>query len=246
MASDGFDRLNDENYFNHFRFGFRGMVTYLILQLVLLIFCHFQTTSCFEYDELLQQTIDNIDTQMQMYTNSTLMNFYTHNAQGVGSQFQGLAETAAKSENPYAIAHIITYQQNYTAVQYLLETMINDTRDAVVDTFAFQRNNIGALLPMIKTTADDVYDMLTYKNCNETFMQEFYTNLITMTGYRVTMTLSEGYSAFMSQLMNTYVPFMLFSHMIGQQYVCVNPISGNQTETIDCLVHVSLIRSSNL
>lgn len=168
------------------------------------------------------------------------MNFYTYSAQSIGMQFQMFAETVAQSENPYAIDHVITYRQNYTAVQYILENMINDTRDEIIDTFTFQKDNIAGLLPMIKRTADDVQEILSYKNCDETDVTEFYTNLISITGMRVTMTLSEGYTSYIGQLMNHYVPFMLFQHMMAQLQICVNPISGDQTETIDCMVQVSV------
>lgn len=176
---------------------------------------------------------------MELYANTTLMNFYTHSAQSVGMQFEMFAVTVAQSENPYAIAHVITYRQNYSAIQYILESKINDTRDEIIDVFMFQRDNIAGLLPMIKRTADDVYEILTYKNCNESEIEEFYMKLITTTGTRTQTSLSEGFSAYMGQMMNQYVPFMLYSYMIQQLQMCVYPQSGDQTETIDCMVQVN-------
>lgn len=175
---------------------------------------------------------------MEMYSNTTLMNFYGYSVQSVAMQFQSYAEEVSQSENPYAIAHVINYRQNYTEIQVLLESMINDTRDEIVEVFSFQRQNIASLVPMIKATADDVYDMLNFRDCNETVIEEFYKNLVANTGMRVRQTLSEGYMAYISQLMNQFVPFSLYYNMIEQQRICLHPVSGDLVETLDCMSRV--------
>lgn len=174
-----------------------------------------------------------------MYGNSTMMTFYSHQAQSVKMQFDMLATTVGSSDNPYAIAHVINFRKNYTAVPYLLEHMINDTRDAVMKTFDFQRRNLGNVMPLVRRTSADVYTILEKKYCNETIMEEFYNNLLYMTSNRVTMSISEGSSAYMSQLMNQYAPFMLFSSFTMQMSMCMYGQGMEQTiDTTSCMVQV--------
>lgn len=176
---------------------------------------------------------------MEMYRNSTLMSFYSYQAQNVKMQFDMLASSVSHSDNPYAIAHVITFRKNYTTIPYLLENMINDTRDEIIGTFDHQSQSLGKVLPQVRRTSDDVYAILTQKACNETIIEEFYMNLFYMTSMRVTMSLSEGYSAYMSQLMNQYAPFMLFSTYIMQLTSCTyNSGMRPMSETTACMVQV--------
>lgn len=176
---------------------------------------------------------------MDMYGNSTLMSFYSHAAQSVKMNFDMLATTVGSSDNPYAVAHVITFRKNYTAVPFLLENMINSTRDEIIQTFDYQRRGLSNVLPLVRQTSDDVYQILIKKMCNETIIEEFYMNLLYMTSSRVTMSMMEGYSAYMSQLMNTYAPFMLFSTFTMQLQMCVyNSGMRPMSETTSCMVQV--------
>lgn len=176
---------------------------------------------------------------MDAYRNSTLMSFYSYHAKNVKMQFDMLAMSVGHSDNPYAVAHVITFRKNYTAVPYLIENMINDTRDEVIETFDYQRQGLTKILPLVRRTSEDVYGILTQKACNETIIEEFYMNLLYTTSMRVTMSMSEGYSAYISQMMNQYAPFMLFNSYTSQLMMCaynsgMRPIS----ETTPCMVQV--------
>lgn len=196
---------------------------------------------CYDYETNLEQIIQDVESQLDTYMESTLMSFYAYQAENVKMQFDMLAHTAATSENPYAAAHVINFRKNYTSVSYLCGKMINDTRDEIIKTFDFQRQELTKTVPHIRTTSEDVHTILTQKQCNETLIEQFYSTLFYTTQMKVTYSISEGYSAYMSQLMNQYAPFMLFSHYISQLQMCIyNYEMGPLSNTTPCLIQVSL------
>lgn len=182
-----------------------------------------------------------MDAQLDGYKQATLMTFGQTETLNVKSQFDMLAYTVASSAatNPYAYAHVIEYRKNYTSVSYICDSMINDTRNAIISTFDQQRLQYAKTLPQVRKTADDVYAILRYKRCNETMMEQFYNNLFYTTQMRVTMSLSEGNSAYITQLMQHYTPFMLFTHYIMQLQTCIhNSYLEKLSDTTFCMVQV--------
>ena len=174
-----------------------------------------------------------------MYRDSTLMTFYNYQTESVKMNFDMLAQSVASTENPYAIAHVIHFRKNYTAVPYLLEKMINDSRDTIIKTFDYQRQGYISVLPDVRQTSSDVNAILLSKQCNETIIENFFMYLLQMTSYRVTMSISEGYSAYITQMTSQYAPFMLFSSYTSQLMMCgYNPSMFPLSETATCMVQV--------
>lgn len=176
-----------------------------------------------------------------MFTSSIQQSYsssYNSQVPMIENTFQSFASLVSQSGNSYASTHVNNFQKNYTAVPYLLYKVINDSQDRLVGTFNFQNETFYKALPHVRSTAADVYNILTSKRCNWTMIENFYGNLINVTGARVTNSFMQIHSTYLTQLMSQHSSFMLFNDYIMQLQSCLS-YPGNDARM--CMVQVSPI-----
>lgn len=167
---------------------------------------------------------------------TSYLNSYTNQASQVGQNFQDFAAKVTTMNSPYAVAHVIQYQRNYTDVPYVLKKIIRDSMDRLDETFNYQHNILYTMIPRVRDDAFEIYKILAFRKCNEASIKKFMDDLINSTALGVQLDFMQIHSSYLTQLLSQYSSFQLFNDFITQLTDCTT-LSG--VEVRHCMKQVS-------
>ncbi|XP_063695945.1 uncharacterized protein LOC134827291 [Culicoides brevitarsis] len=190
----------------------------------------------FDYRVLLEKVFNTTERNLDIFQNATMDNFYRQQSQMLQRRFEKLAYDVGYAKNPYATAHVYHFRKNYSSVTYLVDKMLEDSRQSILNSFNFQRHHLAAKKPEVDETSRDVYFMLLNKNCNESVSETFFTDFFYGISNKIIEVTSEAHKAYMSQVKHEYAEFKLFDAFTSQLNLCATGNVKPMSHTTSCMV----------
>lgn len=178
---------------------------------------------------------------LYVYADLHNQNFYPYQVAHSGLRFKQFADDVASYGNEDVQFHVSRLRTNYTFVNYLLDNMVNDTRQAIYKDIISQTALVSAQGPLALETCENVNSILMNKRCSTAAVDSFFASMISSINDEIVKGFSEANSPYISSAMTAYAPFYLMDELVNQLSLCI-PNFGPPTpvaEPFKCLTRVS-------
>ncbi len=136
--------------------------------------------------------------------------------------------------------HVYQLRTNYTFVTYLLDNLVNDTREVIYKDILSQTALVSGQRTLALDTCTNVYNILMNKRCSAAAVDGFFQSMINNLNDEIDRGISEANSPYISTAWSAYAPFYLMDEFINQLTHCIpNAAPTPVPEPFKCLVRVS-------